>query len=39
MINAWHLLWIVPVSMIAGAVGLVALAWIAVWEADRDGRQ
>lgn len=36
MINAWHLLWIVPVSMIAGAVGLVAFAWVALWDADRD---
>jgi hypothetical protein len=39
MINALHLLWIVPLSMIAGAALLIVFACILAKEEDRKLRE
>lgn len=30
MIEAWHLIWIIPLSMMAGAAGVICLACIVI---------
>ena len=39
MIDALHLLWIVPLSMIAGAASIIVFACILVKEEDRKLRE
>ena len=37
MIEAWHLIWVIPLSMIVGAIGIICYACIVVSkEADKE---